>query len=132
MFIGLGAPASLGDIAVPRDLQGRVDFYTPDGQYKFGTSPFDCATGDTIGDGQFTSDNGAQAIMGCAHSLLWQGLFLAKTHSHRGHQVLGSLVYGPTLTTFPTRQSVRGCADVQLVVSMLSETSSESAARMFP
>jgi hypothetical protein len=69
-FIGLGPPASPGDIAVPRDNTGRVDFFTPDGQYKFGTSPFDCATGNSIGTTYFTNDNGAQALMGCAVVML--------------------------------------------------------------
>ena len=75
-FMGLGPPASLGDIAVPRDASGRVDIYTPDGQYKFGTSPFDCATGTTIGTEYLNNPNGAQAVLGCAVTALHYGIQL--------------------------------------------------------
>ena len=68
--MGLGPPAGPGDIAVPRDYTGRVDFFTADGRYKFGTSPFDCATGNSLGATYFSNDNGAQAIMGCAIATL--------------------------------------------------------------
>ena len=46
---GLGPPASPGDVAVVNVNNNTgsrdVDFYTPDGQFKFSTLPLNCTTG---------------------------------------------------------------------------------------
>ena len=59
-FLGIGGPAVAGDILVTRDTQNRVDAYTAEGVYKFGSASFDCGTGNTINLGsQFGVGDGA-------------------------------------------------------------------------
>ena len=62
--MGLGGPAVAGDIAVTRDAQNRVDIYTPDGVYKFGTAQFDTSSGDTIGVQPYSSSNAVVVTYG--------------------------------------------------------------------
>ncbi len=69
---GLGPPANPGDIAVVNAAAGSqdVDFFTPDGTYKFSTSPLNCTTGaplNSVGDG--LAYFGLQPVEGCAATL---------------------------------------------------------------
>ncbi len=66
---GLGPPASPGDIAVVNAAIGSqdVDFYTPDGQYKFSSLPLNCTTGDPLQSlGEQVDYLGLQPVEGCA------------------------------------------------------------------
>ncbi len=68
----MGPPANPGDIAVVNAADGSqdVDFYTPDGRYKFSKMPLNCTTGDPLsGAGDGLAYLGLQPVEGCDASL---------------------------------------------------------------